>query len=66
MARVMELFVIINAMCGIAAFLGVRLVIRRSRDAAKRGIDIITGNGDDEAAEPKELGSNRYPAGRPR
>jgi hypothetical protein len=43
MARIMELFVIVNAACGIAAFLGVRMVIRRSRDAAKRGIDIVRG-----------------------
>ena len=34
MARIMELFVIANAVCGIAAFLGVRMVVRRSRDAA--------------------------------
>lgn len=41
MARIMELFVIVNAMAGVATFLGVRFVWRRSKDKAKRGLDII-------------------------
>lgn len=49
MARVMELFVIANAICGIAAYLGVRLVIRRSKDAAKRSIDIVRRNDEEDA-----------------
>jgi len=41
MARVMELFVIANAVCGIAAFVGVRFIFRRSKDVARRGFDIV-------------------------
>lgn len=42
MARVMELFVIVNALAGIATFLGLRFVWHRSKDATKRGFDVIT------------------------
>ena len=46
--RLVEIFVAVNALCGIAAFLGMRVVYHRSKDATKRGFDIITGGKDDE------------------
>lgn len=51
--RLVEIFVAVNALCGIAAFLGLRIVYRRSKDATKRGFDIIRG-GDDEEPEHSE------------
>lgn len=48
--RLVEIFVAVNALCGIAAFLGLRVVYKRSKDATKRGFDIIRG-GDDEELE---------------
>jgi hypothetical protein len=58
----MEIFVIVNALCGIAAFLGVRFIYRRSKEATKRGFDVITKGDDDELTylekehePPKEL-----------
>lgn len=41
MARIAEIFVIVNAVAGIAAFMGVRFIWRRSKDKAKRGFEII-------------------------
>lgn len=41
MARIVELFVMANALAGIAAFMGVRFIWRRSKDKAKRGFEII-------------------------
>lgn len=41
MARIIELFVLANAALGILTFLGVRFVWRRSKDATKRGFEII-------------------------
>lgn len=46
MARVMELFVIVNALAGIATFVGVAW--RRSKDKTKRGFDIITNRGEED------------------
>lgn len=40
MTRIMEIFVIANALAGIATYLGVRFVVRRSKDATKRGLGI--------------------------
>lgn len=54
MARIMELFVIVNAACGIAAFLGVRFLFRRSKDKAKRGFDIIRGDEEEELTPAEE------------
>lgn len=48
MTRFVEIFVAVNALCGIAAFLGLRVVFRRSKDATKRGFDIIRGGNDEE------------------
>lgn len=51
--RLVEIFVAVNALCGIAAFLGLRVVFRRSRDATKRGFDIIRGGDEDELEHPE-------------
>lgn len=56
MARVMELFVIVNALAGIATFLGVRFVWRRSRDVTKRGFDVIHDKKEDQ--ELRDGGTN--------
>lgn len=58
MARFVEVFVAVNALCGIAAFLGLRVVFRRSKDATKRGFDIIRGGDEDDlehSEKQKEL-----------
>lgn len=39
--RIVEIFTLVSALAGIATFLGVRVAWRRSKDAAKRGFDII-------------------------
>lgn len=60
MARVMELFVIVNALAGIATFLGLRFVWRRSRDATKRGFDVIHDKNEEEIEpwdKPSEIES---------
>lgn len=41
MARIAEIFVIANAIAGIATYMGVRFIWRRSKDKAKRGFEII-------------------------
>ena len=41
MARFLELLVLVNGIAGIATFLGVRFVWRRSKNKAKRGFQII-------------------------
>ena len=41
MARFLELLVLVNGVAGIATFLGVRFVWRRSKNKAKRGFQII-------------------------
>jgi len=41
MARLIELLVIVNGVAGIATFLGVRFIWRRSKSASKRGFQII-------------------------
>ena len=43
MARVVELLVGLNALMGIATFLGLRFVFNRGRDKASGGLDRITG-----------------------
>lgn len=41
MARIIELFVLANALAGIATFLGVRFAWRYSKNKAKRGFQVI-------------------------
>lgn len=41
MARLIEVFVLVNALAGIATFLGVRFAWRFSKNKAKRGFEII-------------------------
>lgn len=54
MVRILELFMVANAVAGIATFLGIRFAWRRSRDKAKRGFDIIHMDRAEED-EPQEL-----------
>lgn len=57
MARVMELFVIVNAACGIAVFLGVRSVKRRAQDAVRSAADKV--GLDVGSTEEEDIASNR-------
>lgn len=41
MTRIIELFVLVNALAGIATFLGVRFAWRYSKHKAKRGFQVI-------------------------
>jgi hypothetical protein len=58
MARIAELFVIVNALAGIATFLGVRFIWRRSKDKAKRGLDIVRVDRELEDDEWSDGGTN--------
>ena len=66
MARVMELFVIVNALAGIATFLGVRFVWRRSKDVTKRGFDVIHDRKqEDEEWTQEPIGTDSDPSALP-
>lgn len=59
----MELFVIVNALAGIATFLGVRFVWRRSKDVTKRGFDVIHDRKEEELEEWTSSDPQSLPSG---
>jgi len=63
MARIAEIFVIVNALAGIAAFMGVRFIWRRSKDKAKRGFEIINVDKNELEEEWDELNSGGTESG---
>jgi hypothetical protein len=64
MARIAEIFVIANALAGIATYMGVRLIWRRSKNKAKRGFDIIRVDKDELEEEWDDLNNGGTPPGK--
>ena len=54
MTRVVELLVALNALGGIATFLGIRFVVRRGRDKAAEGVDRLTGRDKQQTTDDDE------------